>query len=93
MSEHSVEKDAGICEPKCHACGIGCGCTPRYVVTGPRGFTETLNAHTVETLVRLGLIEHERDGHVLEDGRGSGVGPMHHFYRMAPSVLPPGATS
>jgi hypothetical protein len=52
-----------------------------YVVTGPRGFTETFNAEQVETLVRLGLIQHDYDGHVLEDGAGQGVGALHHFYR------------
>lgn len=53
------------------------------VVTGPLGFTETFDAHTVETLVRLGLIRHARDGYVLEDGSGNGVGALHHFYEGA----------
>lgn len=51
-----------------------------YVVEGPGGFTETFSAHTVDVLVRLGLIRHVRDGHVLQDGSGNGVGPLHHFY-------------
>ena len=51
-----------------------------YVVHGPKGFTETFNLHTINVLLRLGLIEHERDGRVLEDGRGNGVGPLHRFY-------------
>lgn len=55
----------------------------RYVVTTPKGFTEAFDARQIDLLVRLGLIVHERDGHVLEDGRGNGVGPVHHFYREA----------
>lgn len=54
----------------------------RYVVQGPRGFTETFDQHTVEVLVRLGLIRHERNDYVLQDGSGQGVGPLHHFYEM-----------
>lgn len=54
-----------------------------YVVTGPGGFTEMFDAHQVDVLVRLGLIEHDYDGHVLEDGAGNGVGSLHHFYREA----------
>jgi hypothetical protein len=52
-----------------------------YVVHTPRGFTETFDRRTVETLERLGLIEHERDGHALEDSNGRGLGPLHRFYR------------
>lgn len=55
----------------------------RYVVTGPKGFTETLTADQVNLLVRLGLIQHDYDDHVLQDGHGNGVGPLHHFYREA----------
>lgn len=51
-----------------------------YVVHTPKGFTETFDARTIETLEQLGLIRHERDGHVLEDGRGNGAGPLHRFY-------------
>lgn len=54
-----------------------------YVVEGPGGFTETFDKETVDVLVRLGLIEHERDGHVLEMG-GKPFGSLHHFYRKAP---------
>lgn len=76
-----------ICPGPCQDCG-GSGRAPkaepdRYVVTGPGGFTETFNAEQVDLLVRLGLIEHERDGHVLADGQGRGVGPLHHFYKEA----------
>lgn len=53
---------------------------PVYVVHTPAGFTETFGRQTIETLERLGLIRHERDGHVLEDGQGNGVGPLHRFY-------------
>lgn len=52
-----------------------------YVVHTPRGFTETFDARTIETLVRLGLIHHERDDYVLAGFDGAGVGPLHHFYR------------
>lgn len=52
-----------------------------HVVTTPKGFTEAFDARQIDLLVRLGLIE--RDGHVLEDGHGNGVGPLHHFYREA----------
>lgn len=51
-----------------------------YVVTTIKGFTETFNSDTIDLLVRLGLIVHERDGHVLVDGHGNGRGPVHHFY-------------
>lgn len=51
-----------------------------YVVRTMKGVTETFDAKTIETLVALGLIYHLRDGHVLEDGEGNGVGPLHHFY-------------
>lgn len=60
-----------------------CGEKDRYVVTGPGGFTESFNAEQVDCLVRLGLIEHDYDGHVLQDGQGRGVGALHHFYREA----------
>lgn len=51
-----------------------------YVVTTAHGFTESFDARTVVTLVDLGLIRHDRDGHVLVDRHGNGVGPLHHFY-------------
>lgn len=54
-----------------------------YVVHGPKGFTETFDLHTINLLLSLGLIEHERDGRVLEDGHGNGVGPLHRFYHEA----------
>lgn len=54
-----------------------------YMVTTPRGFTQTFDAKTIQTLELLGLIRHERDGYVLEDGDGKGVGPLHRFYREA----------
>lgn len=53
----------------------------RYVVTTPQGFTEAFGAQEIDLLVRLGLIWHDYDGHVLRDGKGNGVGPLHHFYR------------
>lgn len=53
----------------------------RYVVQGPQGFTEKLGANEVTVLVSLGLIIHERSGYVMEDGRGNGVGALHHFYK------------
>ncbi|MCL8026344.1 hypothetical protein [Nocardioides bruguierae] len=52
-------------------------------MTGPDGFTESFDAEQVDTLVRLGLIQHDYDGHVLQDGAGNGVGHLHHFYREA----------
>jgi hypothetical protein len=52
-----------------------------HMVTTPKGFTESFDARTIETLELLGLIRHERDGYVLEDGSGNGVGPLHRFYR------------
>lgn len=55
----------------------------RYVVTTPKGFTETFSASDIDVLVRLGLIRHDYDGHVLTDGQGNGVGALHHFYREA----------
>lgn len=57
----------------------------RYVITGPKGFTEAFDAEQIDLLVRLGLIQHDYDGHVLQDGAGNGVGPLHHFYREANS--------
>lgn len=54
--------------------------TDVYVVETPRGFTESFDRHTIDVLERLGLIRHVRDGHVLEDGSGRGVGPLHRFY-------------
>jgi hypothetical protein len=60
-----------------------------YLVQTPAGFTESFDAKTVDTLVKLGLIEHQRDGHVVSDGRGNGIGPLHHFYRRHDEVPPP----
>ncbi|MFS0884973.1 hypothetical protein [Aeromicrobium sp. 179-A 4D2 NHS] len=57
--------------------------TDVFVVTGPGGFTETLDSDTVDLLVRLGFIRHDRDGHVLQDGQGNGIGPLHRFYVQA----------
>ena len=54
-----------------------------YIVTTPKGWTAKFDADEVEVLIRLGLIAHDYDGHVLEDGRGNGVGALHHFYREA----------
>lgn len=54
-----------------------------YVVETPAGFTESFDVQTVETLVKLGLIEHFEDRYVLSDGHGNGFGPVHHFYRRA----------
>lgn len=51
-----------------------------HVVQTDAGFTESFDDNTIETLLRLGLIVHERDGHVLADGHGRGVGPLHRFY-------------
>lgn len=51
-----------------------------YVVEAPGGFTESFDRRTIETLEALRLIRHVRDGHVLEDGAGRGVGPLHRFY-------------
>lgn len=55
----------------------------RFVLATPKGFTESFDAKQIETLVLLGLIEHERDGYVLCDGAGNGLGPLHRFYREA----------
>jgi hypothetical protein len=52
-----------------------------YVVHTPKGFTETFDRRTIDTLERLGLIRHERDAHVMEDASGRGIGPLHRFYR------------
>lgn len=54
-----------------------------YMVHTPKGFTESFDARTIQTLELLGLIRHERDGYALEDGHGNGVGPLHRFYREA----------
>jgi hypothetical protein len=54
---------------------------PVYVVEGPSGSTESLGKAQVEALVRAGVLVHVRDGHVLVDGAGVGVGAMHRFYR------------
>lgn len=54
-----------------------------YVVQTDTGFTETFDLRTINTLVSLGLIYHQRDGHVLEDSSGAGVGALHRFYRRA----------
>lgn len=51
-----------------------------YVVTTAKGFVESMSKETVEALLHLGLIEHDRDEHVLQDGSGNGVGPLYHFY-------------
>lgn len=54
-----------------------------FVVTTARGMTESLDARAINTLVSLGLIEHERDDYVLATHDGRGIGPVHHFYRAA----------
>lgn len=51
-----------------------------YVLETSRGFTESLDRAAIQTLERLGLITHVRDGYVLQDGRGQGVGSLHRFY-------------
>lgn len=51
-----------------------------YVVTTPRGFTQILDERQIRALVLLGLIEHDRDGWLLENGKGEHLGPVHHFY-------------
>lgn len=54
-----------------------------YVVEGPQGFTETFDERTVDVLVRMGLIEHVRDGHVMVAYVGDKQvphGPLHRFY-------------
>lgn len=56
-----------------------------YVVETPRGFTESFSSRDIEVLEALGLIRHVRDGHVLVDGRGNGVGALHRFYGPAPA--------
>jgi hypothetical protein len=55
----------------------------RWVITTPKGFTESFSEDDIRTLVLLGLIEHERDGYVLIGSDGIGVGALHHFYREA----------
>lgn len=62
-----------------------------YVVTTPKGFTQIFDATQIRALVLLGLIEHERDGWLLENGKGEHLGPVHHFYREA-RVIPPGSS-
>lgn len=62
------------------------GDTDVYVVETPMGFTETFDRHTIDVMERLGLIRHVRDGHVVEDGSGRGVGPLHRFYWGGSSV-------
>lgn len=61
-----------------------------YHVAGPDGFTETFDAHTVDVLVRMGLIVHEYDGHVMESG-GKPYGPLHRFYCEPQSTRAPSA--
>lgn len=51
-----------------------------YVVETSRGSTEAFDRRAIDILERLGLIRHVRDGHVLQDGSGRGVGPLHRFY-------------
>lgn len=51
-----------------------------YVVEGPKGFTETLPQDVVELIETMGLIRFEREAHVMVDGSGNGVGPLHRFY-------------
>lgn len=51
-----------------------------YVVTTDRGFTQIFDERQIRALVLLGLIEHDRDGWLLEDGKGNHLGPVHHFY-------------
>lgn len=95
---HRTEKDA-LCEPCqggdhfAHPARKGCSldqcsCPPqaepdRYVVTGPSGFTESIPKHHIETLVAMGVLVHDYDGHVLADGQGRPVGALHHFYKEA----------
>lgn len=59
----------------------------RYVVQGPGGFTESFDERAVQTLVNLGVIEHERDGYVLEMSIGGEIHPegaLHRFYGRKP---------
>lgn len=58
------------------------------VIEGWQGFSESFDDHQVETMVRLGLIEFEREGHVLEDSRGNGVGRVHRFYKPVAEYRP-----
>lgn len=57
-----------------------------YVVTTAKGHTSIFELRHIRALVLLGLIEHERDGWLLENGKGEHLGPIHHFYR--PSTSP-----
>lgn len=52
-----------------------------YVITTEKGFTKSLDGSVVHTLLSLGLIEFEGARHVMQDGRGNGVGPVYKFYR------------
>ena len=52
----------------------------KFVLTGPAGFTETLTEDTIDTLVAVGLIRYDFSDHLLSDGHGNGLGPIHHFY-------------
>lgn len=57
-------------------------------VFGPKGFTDTMDDHTVDLLLRLGLIAHVRDDHVVMRSTADGWvgdGPLHRFYA-APGV-------
>jgi hypothetical protein len=54
-----------------------------YVVQTSEGFTGTFDQQTVGTLERLGLVQHDHDGHVMETAAGEPVGPLHHFYVQA----------
>lgn len=76
MPEHKVDERA---EPSV------------YVVQTDRGFTHLFSGRQIWALVLLGLIEHDRDGWLLENGKGEHHGPVHHFYRGV--VNPPGQTT
>lgn len=52
-----------------------------YVVTTPRGFTESFDERTIQTLLNLDLIEFERAEHVIVGSGGKTYGPLHCFYR------------
>lgn len=53
-----------------------------FVVTANGGTTESFSRKTIDTLVALGLIEHETsDFTLINRTTGRDVGPLHHFYR------------
>jgi hypothetical protein len=51
-----------------------------YVVETEKGYTTIFDERQIRALVMLGLIEHKRDGWLLENGKGEHLGPVHHYY-------------